>query len=482
MTVYWFTLAPGLTWANQGADGGDLIAAAATGGVAHPTGYPVYLLFARLFQMAPIGSLAYRTNLLSALAIVFAGLLVYRLVVRSSAQFQDGRIWLAGLASAYALGFSPLVWSQAVITEVYTLHALFVAAVLTLSNDQAGSNPSRKRNDGLLGLVFGLSMGNHVSTILLAPLLLASALRAGPASTSASGLRWKFRPDGHTLFRRLAWMAAGLSIYLTLPLRAASQPPVNWGDPVTLDGFLWLITGRLYKDELFMLSASALWNRPQAFAALLLEQFGIVGLIVGLIGLVVHFKPTRLYHNTIWVFTSFSVFAIGYGTEDSLMHLIPAFLSFAIWIGLGLKGMMDAVDRWRPNTGFTVGLVLILYLFAGAGAHWAQVDASKDLRAERFAQAVLEQTPDDAIVFAKGDQAVFALWYFHYALQERPDIAVIAADLLPHPWYQETLRRTYPDVRFPAYFPFPEAVIASNPDRFLCYIRYDRSPQITCTN
>ena len=50
MAVYLASLAPGLTWANFGADGGDLIAAAATGGVAHPTGYPFYLLLARLFQ------------------------------------------------------------------------------------------------------------------------------------------------------------------------------------------------------------------------------------------------------------------------------------------------------------------------------------------------------------------------------------------------------------------------------------------------
>ncbi len=46
IAVYLFTMAPGLTWANSGADGGDLITAAATGGVAHPTGYPTFLLIA----------------------------------------------------------------------------------------------------------------------------------------------------------------------------------------------------------------------------------------------------------------------------------------------------------------------------------------------------------------------------------------------------------------------------------------------------
>ena len=47
--AYARTLAPSITWANDGSDSGDLVAAAATLGVAHPTGYPTYLLLARLF-------------------------------------------------------------------------------------------------------------------------------------------------------------------------------------------------------------------------------------------------------------------------------------------------------------------------------------------------------------------------------------------------------------------------------------------------
>ena len=73
--IYLRTLAPGLTWANDGSDGGDLIAAAATGGVAHPTGYPLYLILARLFQFLPLGPLAFRTNLMSVLVSALAAVL-----------------------------------------------------------------------------------------------------------------------------------------------------------------------------------------------------------------------------------------------------------------------------------------------------------------------------------------------------------------------------------------------------------------------
>jgi hypothetical protein len=82
MAVYLSTIAPGLTWANNGSDVGDYISAAATSGIAHPTGYPFYLLLARLFQFLPVGSLAFRTNLLSAFAVMSAAVLLYGLVTR----------------------------------------------------------------------------------------------------------------------------------------------------------------------------------------------------------------------------------------------------------------------------------------------------------------------------------------------------------------------------------------------------------------
>src|SRR5688572_12699306 len=132
--MYLRTLAPGLTWASGSTDGGDLIAAAATGGIAHPTGYPLYLLLARLFQFLPLDSLAFRTNLMSAVAAVLASLLIYHILTRSQQNSSGvpGSAWLSGLAAAFAFGLAPLVWSQAVVTEVYTLQACLTAWVLYL--------------------------------------------------------------------------------------------------------------------------------------------------------------------------------------------------------------------------------------------------------------------------------------------------------------------------------------------------------------
>jgi hypothetical protein len=78
--VYGLTLAPGITWANHGADSGGLVVAAYTGGAAHPPGYPLYLSLARLAQLAFPGEMAFRTNLLSALFAILAALGLYALL------------------------------------------------------------------------------------------------------------------------------------------------------------------------------------------------------------------------------------------------------------------------------------------------------------------------------------------------------------------------------------------------------------------
>jgi hypothetical protein len=215
-------------------------------------------------------------------------------------------------------------------------------------------------------------------------------------------------------------------------------------------------------------------------AGLLIDQFGIPGLIVGLIGLIVFYKSSHLYRNTIWIGSTFLVFAIGYATNDSYIYLIPAFLCFSIWIGLGLARLMELLFKGFPRVGAGLGLIFILYLFFLAGIHWPEVDASHDLRAENFGKEVLAQAPANAIVFAKGDKAIFTMWYIHFALQNRPDLAIVVTDLLGFDWYQETLHSTYPQLNLPGLFPFAEVMAAKNPERPVCHIEYDQTAKIDC--
>ena len=89
--------------------------------------------------------------------------------------------------------------------------------------------------------------------------------------------------------------------------------------------------------------------------------------------------------------------------------------------------------------------------------------------------------PENALVFAKGDRAIFTLWYFHFALKERPDLAIIATDLLHFDWYQETLQSTYPSLTLLEPYPWPATIEAANPARPVCSVEYTDVAEVECT-
>jgi hypothetical protein len=139
--------------------------------------------------------------------------------------------------------------------------------------------------------------------------------------------------------------------------------------------------------------------------------------------------------------------------------------------------MVMAVRRYS-KLGVAAALTILLYLFFLAGTHWTHANASQDARAEQFGQLIMAQMPADTIVFVQGDQAIFSLWYFHFALHQRADIIVIATDLLHMDWYQDTLKSTYPSLAVPG--PFPDAIISANPEHPVCIVEYDGQAQIRC--
>lgn len=441
--AYGATLAPGLTWANNSSDSGDLATAAAVLGVAHPTGYPTYLLLARLLQALPVGSLAWRTNLLSALAAVLTALVVAVLV----GTLLEGQRWrrLAALGAALAFGLSPGCWALAVVTEVYTLNVLFVALLFcfTLRNLQPAPLPAWV---GVLqGLVAGLALGNHITVALpVAGWLLASGAAA------FAGRRVS------TLGPCLAGLGAGLLVYLYLPVRAATHPPVNWGAPDDWAGFWWVISGQPYRELAFGLPPEQMGGRLAAWASLLRDQFGLPGIVLGAGGLLyaqVDSPRRRFLWLTAVLAAGYSVFAIAYNSADSDAYLLPVYLIVALWAGVGLALVLAALER-LPHLARLVlpgGLALLLALALAwrIPATARQVDARGDQRASGWAHLVLTDAPPGAVLLTSSDRDTFTLWYYHYALGWRPDTLVVVEPLLGFAWYRENLRARYPMLPLP---------------------------------
>jgi hypothetical protein len=462
LAVYLRTLAPTITWAHHGADGGDLITAVVTQGIPHPTGYPTYLLLGRLFLLVPWGDAARRLNLMSA---VFAALtvgLLYRIVLRTFRLFggpqEDRRARLIAGASALAFAFSPLLWSQAVISEVYTLNGFFTALTVELMLwwERGGGHWTL----GAAALAFGLGLGNHLTLSLLAPALLLLLWWRRRRLLSAGTWRVAALP---------LLLLLGLSVYLILPWRAAHCPPVNWGDPRNWQGFRWLVSGKLYRRYLFALPLRYLPSRLLAWAALLAQQFGWWGLFLGLFGARSLWQEGR--RGVVFLVTTFvstSIYAVGYDTSDSQLYLIPAFLCFAVWVGWGAAAVIGELEQRivpsAPRLVRTLPLCMALLLpLVQLVGNFSPIDLSSDYEARDYGVAVLEAVDPEAVLISQTDAHTFSLWYSRYAEKRRLDVAVLDGELLHQTWYRRNTARIHPRLALPAPLLAPSREEAATP-------------------
>jgi hypothetical protein len=482
--LYARTLAPGLTWAHHAADGGDLLAAALTLGVPHPSGYPTYQLLLRAAIAIFPGEPARAGNWLSALCAAAAVALFADLAGRMLAQIvsrADGHAagdaaadrnvgqvanlsyepisgaatpmlsGLVALAAALTWAASPIFWGQAVVTEVYALNALAVVALLWLlwrwrEAVDVGA-PGWPWLAGA-GAALGLGLGNHLTLLLMLP---------GAAIWLWAGRQPAGRSLARGLLAALIAAAAGLAVYGYLPLVAAANPPVNWGDPRRLAQLWTLVSGQVYRGLVFGLPVAYLPERLAAWSGEALRQFGGPwGVILALIGL---WRLDRQLHAwwqaTLLTAAAYSVYAIGYNTPDSFVYLIPTWCVAALWLAAGLDWLPGVIARCNvvgPLRGtlptiFRATLIALLLAVPAISVvrFWRENDLSHDRQAQEFVSRTLVDAAPDAIILTSSDGPTFALWYVVYGLGQRPDVAPVNVNLVSFDWYRRTLAEHHPE-------------------------------------
>lgn len=445
--IYLATLAPTITWRNDGVDSGDLATAVAVGGVPHPPGYPTYLTLAELFKQLPFGDVAYRLNLLSAvsaaLAVAVTGLLIYQSLTAASLwQLEKSkqlpikpdpattRHYCCAAAAALTLAFSRLFWSQAVIAEVYALHTLFVT-LLFLAVSQLRPANQNWLGPGLFGLL-GLSLGNHFSIILLMPLVLLGLAR----------LHWNW----WLIVTIAVSFLLGLSIYVIIPLRAAQMPPVNWGLATHWSGFAWLVMAKPYAQFLFKLPWEFVPARLGTMTYFLAETFIWWGLPVGLMGWLNLLRLNRLLgYGSLVAFLLIVTYALGYNTTDSYVYLLPALVIFSLWVGWGLNDLAYSLqNKFKQHSLIGWGILLLPLL--SLWLNFSDQNLSQDFEALVYAQRTLQAVEPNAVIITDNDPYTFALWYGRYGLGLRPDVAIVNSNLLPYTWYRQSLLFTHPNL------------------------------------
>lgn len=402
-------------------------------GIAHPTGYPLYTLLGKLFTLLPLGNVAYRVNLLSAVFGALTVALLYRLILQVVVPRAGAKIslrqpaWpthLGAVIAAALFGLGQVFWQQATVAEVYTLNAFFVALVLLLATLLPTLSP-RQQSRGILWLafVYGLSLTHHRTMLLILPALLLYLLFFFRIVM--------FKP------RVVVWSVVlgllPLLLYLYLPLR---------GHVGSLDrsyhhswaGFWRQVSASGY--GLFIFENPFGHDRDLAFYwSLLADQFytTMPGLI-GLLYLIRLGQPKMLLLTGLTGLT-YLAFNLFYRVSDIEVFFIPIFLLWAVWSGLGAAFLLHTFAAFKYTAWRPVVLAALLVSFAiiiaqlfqtGQAAlrsqyNWQVHDYGLDMLAQPL------PADNSAVIGILGEMTL--LRYFQQTEQRRPDIQTVAADL-----------------------------------------------------
>jgi tetratricopeptide (TPR) repeat protein len=238
-------------------DSGELTAAAFSLGIPHNSGYPIYALLGKLFCLVPAGPIGFRMNLMSSLFAILTVWLVYSLILRITSSK------LSAFAGALFLAFVPVLWSQTVSAEVYTLHAFFVALLIRLLWWWDETREFSRL--ALFVFLTGISFGNHMQTVMLAPAVLFIVISAD--------YRTLFNVRHFFLFSVVFLLA--LSVYVYLPIRTEAEAAIRWGEPNTLERFIAHVTASAHRKS-YVLTKNPLEYllRTKQMLLLIINQFG----------------------------------------------------------------------------------------------------------------------------------------------------------------------------------------------------------------
>jgi tetratricopeptide (TPR) repeat protein len=403
MAVYLSTICPTVFFG----DNGQLTAAAFCLGNPHNSGYPVYCLIGKLFCLIPIGNIGFRMNLMSAAIGVATIWLAYSIILKMV--FSE----VAGFVGAMALAFCPGFWSQAVSADVYMLHAFFVALLIRLLLwwDET------REHYRLVVFVFvtGLSFGNHMQTVVLAPAVLWMVF-----SRDRRALLEVKRFVILTVF-----FLAALSAYVYLPIRTGAGAAFHWGDPDTLDRFIAHVTGRAHRDAYFFnLSAWDCVLRAKDALGLLWSQFW-GALIISVYGWLRCTWRWRLFWVLIFLGDLFFTLFLNTISLEVRVFMLPTTLVLAILMGIGI-GHVLARARSALVIGTRTEMVIkaaccvlpILALILAYGIS----DQSRNYSAYDWATDISRTVNSGATVFLEGDNNFFPVLYCRVAERFREDL------------------------------------------------------------
>jgi len=402
-------------------------------GIPHPPGYPLYMLLSWLWtHLVPVGEVAWRMNLLSAVCATAAVVLVAAAVGQV-----ERRRW-AVLAAA-VLAVSKQFWMHAVIAEVYALLAVFVALVLLFT--VRWHRTRQPRDLAVAVLIWGVALAHHPLILTVAPGLAAAVL-----VTDRTVLR-----DPRPWLAGAIGVAVGLGFYAYLLWRTA-DPATPYVEVTATDlgSLLYQMRGGHFTGQMFAFSlAEVLEIRLFRVLEILLNQLGPL-VFLAAAGLV------RLARGLRWFVlatVAANVFVmVNYAITDLAVYILPTVLVLALPLASGCEQLAAAAARrGRPLHPAWFWILPAALL----GANLGIANKADDTSVPAAIEPVLQQMGDHAVIVEPWYVRSQYLWYYlladHYQRDHdlttvrTSDMAEIAAYVQDGvPLRSDLQRRTLP--------------------------------------
>ncbi|MFM7200268.1 MAG: protein O-mannosyl-transferase family [Myxococcota bacterium] len=469
MGLLW-TLAPSVHWL----DSGELITAVWQLSAAHPPGEAGYVSFSKALTLIPVGSVAQRVNLGSALALVAASVLSLRVVRLLFAPLlrghSRGTVTLTVLMAGVLPFLSYALWIQGVRAEVYALQlclslgllwSLLTSGVLggelgfpggRTHTREAPTNSSVRvdvRWLGVAGLLGGLNLTVHplLAGLVGLPLLLLSLLPVG------EGLR---RWSGRGLLLAFLGGMLGLSAQLLLPVRAWVQPLQGWGDARSWQGLWDVLLARTFQRNFSPLTLELVAHNLRSWAEAMASVAGpafLLGASMSWLHLLWGRETRRLgllLGGLVWFNLGSMLFQNKVFTDNPDLHGYLAVGLLSLWwlllVGLlRLSLWASAWLRWAVPLG--VGVAPLALLLPAWLLVWPALDRSEDTHARALGLAGLRGLSGGAGLVVSGNSTTFVLTYLQAVEGRRPDVTLLPRALLTHPWYRARLSLPEPWLR-----------------------------------
>lgn len=414
-----------------GGDNAEFITAATVGGVPHPSGYPLYMLWLRMMSWLP-GENAAHSAAISTAILGAATVLVLHATCRAwGARPAVASITVAVFAAA------PVIIRQVTEAEVFALNMLVVTLVMWIA---ARAGPVRGIWRGvLLGLVAGLGMANHLTCVLIAPVGILGVIRA----TKERG--WIVVPAS------IAALAVGLTPYVYLFV--TPDTPISWRTISNLSELLHHIRREDYggpgafspgRDPV------SLADNVSAYVGMLARNWLVALPLVGLVTL--GWRIARPEGETRWgwitlaasfliagplLIARFNVPIVGVGlTITYRFHMMSA-LILAVPIAAGLDALVRRASAWRTIAirKWIVAALPFVIFFAAASRSLPSHSAAID----RCAGNILRSLPENSVLILTEDYLYFGTMYRQLVMGERPDVTIVAWGQLINPGYRQRL-------------------------------------------